>query len=53
MRLEIPERTGSKRTRLELETQRDDIQNQVKKMRKALKPHASFNSAYASISLLF
>ena len=53
MVLEIPERTSSKSTRVELETKREEINKEVKRMRNALKPQAFFNSAYAYISLFF
>jgi hypothetical protein len=54
---EIPERRSStsskktskktgKRTRLEIEIERNDTENKAKAMRQALKPQASFSSAY-------
>jgi hypothetical protein len=50
---EIPERRSStsskktsKRTRLEIEIERNDTENKAKAMRQALKPQASFGSAY-------
>jgi hypothetical protein len=54
----VPERTSSagessktsnkinKETRLSLEIKRNEFQNKAKAMRQALKPQASFNSAY-------
>jgi hypothetical protein len=51
MAFQIPERTSSKRNRREIETERDEVEKKVKKMRQTLKPQASFNSAYVTFTL--
>jgi hypothetical protein len=50
---QIPIRTSSKRTCSEIEKERDEIQDEVKKMRRELKPQASFSSSYFRIPSYF